>query len=117
MTDPLIDSLELDDDIYGGESADGMVCRVLAVIYSRQVEAVQQKIADGYKRLSTEAKEELYGVYRFIALGGKAFSDFGQTEADNFDRCIPSIVEPLLQTIAGLSFPIGVKVLATDTLS
>jgi len=41
MTDPLIDSLELDDDIYGGESADGMVCRVLAVIYSRQVEAVQ----------------------------------------------------------------------------
>jgi hypothetical protein len=116
IADPLIDSLELDDDIYGGESADGMVCRVLAVIYSRQVEAVQQKIADGYKRLSTEAKEELYGVYRFIALGGKAFSDFGQNEADNFDRCIPTIVEPLLQTIAGLSFPIGVKVLATDTL-
>ena len=73
LTDPLIDSLELDDDIYGGESADGMACRVLAVIYSRQPEAVQQKIAEGYKRLSTEAKEELYGVYRFIAARRQGF--------------------------------------------
>lgn len=116
LTDPLIDSLELDDDIYGGESADGMACRVLAMIYSRQPELVQQKISEGYKRLSTEGKEELTGVYRFIALGGKAFSDFGQTESENFDRSIPLIVEPLLQTIAALSFPIGVKVSGSETL-
>jgi hypothetical protein len=116
LTDQLIDSLELDDDIYGGESADGMACRVLAVIYSRRAEAVQQKIAEGYKRLSTEAKEQLYSVYRFVALGGKAFSDFGRGQTESFDRSIPLIVEPLLQTIAALSFPIGVKVRATETL-
>ena len=49
-------------------------------------------------------------------LGGKAFSDFGQTETEGFDRSIPLIVEPLLQTIAALSFPIGVKLTATETL-
>jgi hypothetical protein len=116
LTDPLIDSLELDDDIYGGESADGMACRVLAAIYSRQPEAVQQKLYDGYKRLSTEAKEQLYGVYRFIALGGKGFSDFGETESEKFDRCIPLIVGPLLQAISALSFPIEVKMRASETL-
>ncbi len=116
LADPLIDSLELDDDIYGGESADGMACRVLAAIYSRQPEAVQQRIYDGYKRLSTEAKEQLYGVYRLIAHGGRGFSDFGEAESEKFDRCIPLIVEPLLQAISALSFPIEVKMRASETL-
>lgn len=116
LIDPLIDSLELEDDIYNGVSADGAACRVLAMIYVRHPEYTQDKLDEGYRRLSSDTKQEIVRIYRFIVMGGKRFSHYGQEATANFEACIPRIVVPLLQIISGFAHHVDVKATASDTL-
>ncbi len=116
MIDPLIDSLELEDDIYNGISADGAACRTLAAIYIRHPDHTQEKLNEGYRRLSSDAKEEAVRVYRFIVLGGKRLSDHSQELAGSFESCISHVVSPLLQIVSGFAYHVDVKAAAAETL-
>lgn len=116
MIDPLVDSLELEDDIYNGISADGAACQALAAIYVRHPDYAQERLSDGYGRLSSGAKEEIISVYRNIVFGGKRFSNYSQESTENFERCIPRVVQPLLQIVSGFAHYLDVKAEAAETL-
>jgi len=115
LVDPLIDSLELDDDIYQ-DSADGAACRAIAAIYARHPDFTQERMDAGYQRLSSEGKEALIRAYRFIVLGGRSLSDYGPEIAARFDLCIRQIIHPLLQFVSGLAHPVDVKAAASEVL-
>jgi hypothetical protein len=116
MVDPLIDSLELEDDIDNGISADGAACRLLAAIYVRHPDYTQEKLNEGYRRSSSDAREEIVCVYRFIVMGGRSFSEYDQEMAPHFEDCIRRTVSPLLQIVSGLAHPVDVKAVAAETL-
>lgn len=116
MIDPLIDSLELEDDIDNGISADGAACSTIAAIYVRHPDHTQEKLNEGHRRLSSDAKEEAVRVYRFIVLGGEKLSNHGQEMAVSFESCIPRIVSPLLQIVSGFAYHIDVRAAAAETL-
>jgi hypothetical protein len=118
LTDTLIDSLDLeDDDSYNSsDSADQTACEILAAIYVAHPKETQEKLEAGYRRLSSEGKEILFGTYRRIVMGGRKFADYGQQIAPRFEACLPLIIQPLLQSIGGLAYPIEVKVAASEIL-
>jgi hypothetical protein len=118
LTDTLIDSLDLeDDDGYNpSDSADQAACEILAALYVAHPKETQEKLDAGYRRLSSEAKEILFGTYRRIVMGAGKFADYGQQIAPRFEACLPLIIQPLLQSITGLAYPIEVKVAASEIL-
>jgi hypothetical protein len=106
LINPLIDSLELDDDDYD-DSADEVACVTLAAIYVCHPEETQKALEIGYQRASAEAKILIYEVYRCLVRGASAYS----TPIANkslYGVCIPRIISFLLQTISG-EYPIEVK--------
>ena len=115
LTDSLIDSLELDDDIYEA-SADGAARRTLAIIYMSHPEFTHEKINEGYKRLSAEGKEIIIRVFREIIWEAKDFHKNTPNLASPFRICIPKIIPFLLQIIGGFAHPVNAKVEATGIL-
>jgi hypothetical protein len=102
LVDPLIDSLELDDDHYY-DSADGAACQTLAAIYVRRPEEVQRKLEEGYRRASPEAKAILLDVYEYIASGrGRELHEAEQELNPLYERSVMRIV-PFLLGIIGSS--------------
>jgi hypothetical protein len=116
LVDPLIDSLELDDDIANGVSADGAACRVLAAIYVRHPDSTQERLDGGYRRLSEEGKEIILQTYRCIALAVRASSSLGQESVPAFEACISRIIGPLLGVVSGSAHPIDARVAASEVL-
>jgi hypothetical protein len=108
LIDPMIDSLELDDDIYNGISADWAVCQTLAAICARHPDFTQEKLDAGYKRLSADAKNELVGVYRCIVID--------RDDDPKFESCVPRIISPLVNIVGGLSHDLDVRDSAAETL-
>jgi len=115
LIDPLIDSLELDDDHYE-DSADAAACQAIATIYVRDPEMAQQRMEAGYRRCSAEAQALLYSVYRYIAVGRRWFSLESEESAPLYEECAPKIISPVLQAIAGLGYSLEVKDSATGAL-
>jgi len=116
MVDPLITSLELDDDMYD-IPADGAACNTLTAIYIRHPDAVQEKIATALPMLSSEAKEVLFDVYRRVADEAEGFDRRRDTESARLAiACLPLIVPVLISTVSGLSSSLEVRAAAAETL-
>lgn len=116
LVDPLIDSLDLDDDINSGISADGAACRALAAIYFRHPEFTQEKLAEGYSRLSIEGKEIIVDVYRHVVWEARMPSDLVGALPSQFRATVSGIIEPLLNLVSAFSHPVEVKATAADVL-
>lgn len=116
LVDPLIDSLDLDDDINNGISADGAACRALAAIYFRHPEFTQEKLAEGYRRLSIEGKEIIVGVYRHVVWDARIPSDLVGALPSKFRATVSRTMEPVLNLVSALSHPVEVKATAAEVL-
>jgi hypothetical protein len=98
MIDPLIASLELDDDADFG-SADGSACQALATIYARHPEATQDKMDLARRRASEEARAIMYEVYRHITTLGGRFAEYGDGEEHLYEVAAARAVPVLLNTM------------------
>ncbi len=116
MVDPLISSLELDDDMYD-VPADGAACKTLTAIYVRHPETTQKKIDAKLPMLSSEAKEVLFDVYRRIVVEAEGFGRRRGSESSRLaDACLPTIVPILVSTVSRLSSTLEVRAEAAETL-
>jgi hypothetical protein len=116
MIDPLIASLELEDDMYD-VPADGAACKALTAIYLRHPQATQEKLNVARNNLSAEAQEALWDVYRRIAVETSGFNHDEVSETTALaDSCLATIIPVLIEGIARLASTLEVKVAAADAL-
>jgi len=117
MIDPLIGSLELEDDMYD-VPADGAACKALTAIYLRHPQETQAKIDIVRNNLSSEAQEALWDVYRRVALETSGFNRDGVAKKTTAlaDSCLTTVVPVLIEGTARLASTLEVKVVAAGAL-
>ena len=117
LANPLIDSLELDDDIFDEGSADHVACTVLAALYARYPAEIQVTIEKGYKRLSQEARAILFSVYRDIVWAARWKGSSDQQLNPLYAACVPKIIPFMLQVLGGLGYTREAKEPISEALS
>jgi hypothetical protein len=111
LVDQLLRSLELPDDIYGGASADGAACRILAHLYAFAPQDVEARIQAYLPGASQEVRALILNVYSELALMGIdeerhrwAFRHgFPGFERELYARHAPQAIDRLLLGIADLA--------------
>jgi hypothetical protein len=110
LTDDLLRSLELPDDIYEGASADGASCILLAHLYAYAPQTVEPRFQAFLRMASQEARVLVLDVYSRLALlgvekererwpGRRGFEGF---ERDLYARHSGMAIEQLFLAIADL---------------
>ena len=104
MLEPLIESLELDDDHYE-DSADAEACRTLAEIYRAHPDATQQKLAKAEEWISQEVKGLVFDIYHHLIHElptGKAATLL----EGHYARCMEVVIPELIRVLNATATPL-----------